>query len=193
MAREALERRLGWLPVVEGNPDRVIGHVRVRDLVLRTDRDVSQLVMPVKFVPEVASALDLLRTLQEDRTAEAVVLDEWGGTAGVVTIEDVFEEIVGELRAEGEERVPVAVPQGEGVFRVSGRLSIRDWNERFGFTVVPVEFETVGGFVTALLGRIPRAGDVARFGSLVLQVEEVRGRRVLAVDLWVETPAEARR
>lgn len=183
--REALERRLSWLPVMDEGPDRVVGRVRVRDLLRKKDRPLSQLVMPVKFVPEVASALDLLRSLREDRAAEAVVVDEWGGTAGYVTAEDVFEEIVGDLRVEGESRVPAAVPLGEGRYRVSGALSIRDWNEAFGLRVVPTEFETVGGFVTALLGRIPKAGDEVSIGALEMEVHEVRGRRVSTVDIGI--------
>ncbi|MEM7308709.1 MAG: hemolysin family protein [Planctomycetota bacterium] len=186
VSRRAVLEKRSWLPVVDGNPDQLVGQVRVRDLVTKPERSIAQLVMPVKFVPEVASALDLLRTLQEDRVAEAVVLDEWGGTAGIVTIEDVFEEIVGELRAEGETQEADAVPLGDGRFRVPGSLSIRDWNERFGLRVVPTEFETVGGFVTALLGRIPRTGDTARFGTLKLEVKEARGRRVMAVEIRVE-------
>lgn len=186
--RAALERRLSWLPVMEGDPDRVVGLVRVRDLLRKRDRPLRQLVMPVKFVPEVASALDLLRSLRADRAAEAVVVDEWGGTAGLVTSEDVFEEIVGDLRVEGEARVPAVVPLGEGRYRVSGALSIRDWNEAFGLRVVPTEFETVGGFVMAMLGRIPRAGDEVRVGALELEVHEVRGRRVSTVDIGVGRP-----
>jgi putative hemolysin len=187
---EALRRHLTWLPVFEDDADHMLGFVRLRDLFMRRQRPVRQLVMPVKFVPEVAHALDLLREFREDRTAEAVVVDEWGGTAGVVTIEDVFEEIVGELRVEGEARETPVVPLGEGVFRVAGDLSIRDWNEEFGFRVVPNEFETVGGFVTAHLGRIPRAGDRARVGSLVFDVQEVRGRRILFVDMHVTSERE---
>jgi putative hemolysin len=198
IARAAVLAKQSWLPVVDGGPDTVLGRVRVRDLfpgANRADRPVAELVMPVKFVPEVASALDLLRTLQEDRVAEAVVLDEWGGTAGVVTLEHVFEELVGDLRAEGESKEVTAVPLGENCFRVPGGLSIRDWNDRFGFKVVPTEFETLGGFVTALLGRIPRTGDLVRYGRLVLEVHEVRGRRVLSVDISVEpeAPADAAR
>jgi putative hemolysin len=185
MVREALRRRLSWLPVMDKGPDRVVGRVRVRDLLRNEDRPLRQLVMPVKFVPEVASALDLLRSLREDRATEAVVVDEWGGTAGYVTAEDVFEEIVGDLRVEGESRVPTVVPLGEGRYRVSGALSIRDWNEAFGLRVVPTEYETVGGFVTALLGRIPRAGDDVRVGALEMEVHEVRGRRVATVDIWI--------
>lgn len=188
---EALRAHLSWLPVIEGDPDHVLGFVRLRDLLLRGDKPVRQLIMPVKFVPEVADALDLLRDLREHRTAEAIVVDEWGGTAGVVTIEDVFEEIVGELRVEGEAREKPVVPLGEGRYRVTGALSIRDWNDEFGFQVVPNEFETVGGFVTALLGRIPKAGDLARVGALVFDVHEVRGRRILSVDMHVVPAHEA--
>lgn len=185
----AVERHLSWLPVFDGHPDAVLGRVRVRDLLVHPGREPAKLVMPVKYVPEVASLLDLLQSLREDRVSEAIVVDEWGGTAGVVTIEDVIEEIVGELRTEGERRQPAAVPLGEGRFRVAGGLSIRDWNELFGHRVVPTEFETVGGFVTAQLGRIPRAGDAVEFGSLSMTVHEVRGRRILSLDLEVAAGA----
>lgn len=190
---EAARKRVTWLPVFEEDPDHVLGCVMLRDLYRRGERGIRQLVMPVKFVPEVAHALDLLHTFRVDRAAEAVVVDEWGGTAGVVTIEDVFEEIVGELRVEGEERERPVVPLGEGRFRVAGALSIRDWNDEFGFQVVPIEFETVGGFVTALLGRIPKAGDQARAGALVFEVSEVRGRRVVSVDMHAQVHAEGAR
>lgn len=194
MVRRALDERTSWLPVVDGGPDDVVGRVAVRDLVNQPERPMSQLVMPVKFVPEVASALDLLHGLREDRVAEAVVVDEWGGTAGVVTIEDIFEEIVGDLREEEESAVSAARPLGDGRFRVDAGLSIRDWNEEFGTRVVPTEFETVGGFVAALLGRIPRPGDVVRHGPLVMEVHEVRGRRVLSVDMHLaaQEPAPER-
>jgi magnesium and cobalt transporter len=181
----ALERRMTWLPVVDGQVDKVVGCVRVRDLVVRRERPIGQVVMPVMYIPEVASALDLLHDLRESRTTEAVVVDEWGGTAGFVTIEDIFEEIVGDLRVEGELGERPVVALGEGRFRVAGSLSVRDWNEQFGGQVVPTEFETVAGYVTALLGRIPRAGDKVRVGDLVNEVHEVRGRRVMSVDMYV--------
>lgn len=183
IVQRALERRVSWVPVVDGTSDQVEGRVRVRDLLTRPDKPVRQLVLPIKFVPEVASCLDLLHVLREERQAEAVVVDEWGGTAGVVDIERVFEEIVGDLRQEDERRAQPVVPLGEGRFRVSGGLSLRDWNEAFGVDLVPSEFETLGGFVTAQLGRVPRPGDEFRFGHLQLCVHEVRGRRVLAVDV----------
>jgi putative hemolysin len=188
VVRQAVERRVSWLVVTDGSADRVVGQVRVRDLLVYPTRTVEQLLQPTHFVPEVASAMDLLRVLREQGAPEAVVVDEWGGTAGVVTMEDVVEEIVGDLRQEGESRQTTVVPLGEGVFRVPGSLSLRDWNQSFGHRVVPTEFETVGGFVTALLGRIPRAGDVVSYGGLTMEVEAVRGRRVMTVDIQVARP-----
>lgn len=183
---KALERRLPWLPVVRGAPDEVVGKVHLRDLLSGSARPLREIVQRVHFVPTVASGLDLLRVLRDSKTAEAVVVDEYGGTAGVVTLEDVFEQILGDLRVEDESAPPAVVALGEGRFRVAGALSIRDWNERFGHTVVPAGFQTVGGFVTALLGRIPRAGDRVRFGTLVCRVHDVRGRRVRSVDMSIE-------
>lgn len=189
MAR-ALAQRLTWLPVVRGHADQVAGCVRMRDILSRLDQPLAALVRPALFVPEVAGVLDLLKYLREKHATEAVVVDEWGGTAGTVTIEDVFEEIVGNLRVEDEVGEHGVVPLGDGRFRVSGSLSIRDWNEYFNLEVVPEGFETVGGFVTALLGRIPRAGDRVRHKDLVWQVREVRGRRVTSADMYLETEAD---
>ncbi|MFO1009365.1 MAG: hemolysin family protein [Planctomycetota bacterium] len=192
IVEQALERRHVWLPVVRGTPDEVVGQVRLRELLAGGARPLKELVRRVQFVPEVASGLDLLRVLREGKAAEAVVVDEYGGTAGIVTIEDVFEQILGDLRVEDEEAPPLVVALGEGRFRVAGALSIRDWNERFGHQVVPAGFQTIGGFVTALLGRIPRAGDRVRFGPLALRVHDVRGRRVKSVDLSIERAEVAR-
>jgi putative hemolysin len=189
MAR-ALARRLTWLPVVRGHADQVSGCVRMRDILSQPERPLIELVRPALFVPEVAGVLDLLKLLRDKQATEAVVVDEWGGTAGTVTVEDVFEEIVGDLRVEGEVGERAVLPLGDGRFRVSGGLSIRDWNERFNLEVVPEGFETVGGFVTALLGRIPRAGDRVRHGDLVWQVREVRGRRVRSVDMYLDPGRE---
>lgn len=189
MAR-ALAKRLTWLPVVRGHKDQVAGCVRMRDILSQPDRRLADLVRPALFVPEVAGVLDLLKLLRDRHATEAVVVDEWGGTAGVVTIEDVFEEIVGDLRVEGEEHERLVEPLGEGRFRVSGSLSIRDWNQRFNLEVVPEGFETVGGLITALLGRIPHAGDRVRQGDLAWQVREVRGRRVRSADMYLEPGVE---
>ncbi|MFM7281873.1 MAG: transporter associated domain-containing protein, partial [Planctomycetia bacterium] len=155
----------------------------------REDSALEELAQPALFVPEVASALDLLRLMRERKATEAIVVDEFGGTAGFVTLEHVFEEIVGDLRREGESEEQSVERLDGGRWRVAGHLSIRDWNEQFGRQLVPEGFETVGGFVTALLGRIPRAGDRVRAHGIVMEVREVRARRVAKVDMSVEGPA----
>lgn len=181
---EARRQQITWLPVVRGGADNVVGGVEVRALLVQRERSAESLVMPVKFVPEVARVLSLLSSFHLDHVSEAVVVDEWGGTAGVVTLEDVFEELVGELRVEGEEKAQEIFDVGEGRFRVSGALSVRDWNDAFNVDVVPAAFETVGGFVSAVLGRIPRAGDEVHLGAgLVGVVDEVRGHRVVTLTL----------
>lgn len=174
----AVAARAAWVVVIDETPDRVLGRVRVRDLLMRPDAGVRELLQPVRFVPEVASLVHLMDFLRREKVAQAVVVDEWGGTAGAVRMEDVIEEIVGDLRVEGESSERAVVRLDEGRFRVLGDLSIRDWNELFGHRVVPTEFETVGGFVTALLARIPRTGDVVRSGPLEFRVDEVRRRRI---------------
>lgn len=189
--QEATQRRLAFLPVIKESADKVVGFAKLRDLLAYPDKPLEQVVMPVKFVPEVASVLAVLSSLRDDRAGEAIVVDEWGGTAGVVTLEDIFEELVGELRVEGEAVEKLVVPLGEGRFRVSGGLPIRDWNEQFGADVVPTEFETVAGLVIASLGRIPLSGDkVVLPGGLACEVDEVRGRRILTVDMYVQLTEE---
>jgi len=187
LLQDTKRRRLTWLPVIRGDADTVVGRVEVRDLLLNPDRPLAEISMPVTFVPEVASVLSLLETLRAERVAEAIVIDEWGGTAGMVTLEDLFEELVGEMRVEGEELDRSVIPLGEGRYRVAGGASIRDWNDLFEAQVVPNAFETVGGYVTALLGRIPREGDRVTLGAgLACEIAEVRGRRVLSVELYLE-------
>lgn len=181
----AVAEKLVWLVAIEGDPDHVVGRVRLRELLTRRGVSPRELLEPVPFVPEVASALDLLRFLQERHRAQAVVVDEWGGTAGLVSIEDVFESIIGDLRVEGEVPEESVVPIGNGRFLVSGNLSVRDWNELFGHRVVFNAFETVGGLVAALFGRIPRIGDRVAAGGLEFEVRSMARRRVTGVEISV--------
>ncbi len=186
----AVKARLSWLPVVRGSADNIEGMVAVRDLLADPERTVASVLMPAAFVPEVAPVLSMLSTLRAARVAEAVVVDEWGGTAGIVTLEHLFEEVVGDLRVEDEEIQKPMVALGEDRYRVAGDLSIRDWNGLLDRDVVPHEYETVGGYVFAILGRLPRVGDQVELGGgIVGEVSQVRGRRVWSVDLYVRTDA----
>ncbi len=187
----ALEQKAPWIVVVDGAPDNVVGRVRLRLLLTQPETPLAKLVEPCHFVPEVSSALHTLQFLREHGVAQAVVVDEWGGTAGLITVEAIIEELVGDLRVEGERAESSLVRRPDGAFEVDGALSIREWNELFGLRVAPREFETLGGLVSALLGRIPRAGDRVASGPLEFEVLSTRRRRVARVLVRVVASGEA--
>jgi putative hemolysin len=193
VARMGVELKAPWVVVIDGAPDNIAGRVRVRSLLMRPDAPLSELIEPCHFVPEVSSAFRTLQFLRERGAAQAVVVDEWGGTAGLITVESIFEELVGDLRVEGESASRAVERRPDGAFEVDGALSIREWNELFGARVAPREFETLGGLVAALLGRIPRAGDHVVSGPLEFEVLATRRRRVDRVLVRVAARAEARR
>ncbi len=192
VARIGVEAKAPWVVVIDGAPDKVVGRVRVRSLLVRPDAPLAELIEPCHFVPEVSSAFRALQFLRERGIAQAVAVDEWGGTAGLITVESIFEELVGDLRVEGESASRAVERRPDGAFEVDGGLSIREWNELFGARVAPREFETLGGLVAALLGRIPRAGDHVVSGPLEFEVLATRRRRVDRVLVRVAARAEAR-
>jgi putative hemolysin len=175
------------VPVLGQGIDDVVGLVFAKDL-MRAERDgredepVANLVRPARAVPETKPVAELLREMQTEHFHMALVIDEYGGTAGLVTLEDLIEELVGEI----VEPVP-----GGGV-RVSGSLSIDDANDVLGFELPEGEFDTVSGLVLAKLGRIAVVGDVAECDGVRLTVERVQGRRIMRVRIEkVDREAEA--
>ena len=182
----------------EGNMDNVAGVVYAKAALLNPDRPLSELVRPVYYVPETKTVESLLKDFRARRIQFAVVVDEYGGLAGLVTLEDCLEEIVGEIEDETDK------PAGEPVRRVSdaeylvaGNLSVRGWADEFDMDLPAggARYTTVAGFVTTLLGRLPKPGDVARWRNLEFAVEDVRHRRVTRVRLRLvgatESPAGA--
>jgi len=174
-------------PVYRGNIDKVVGIVYVKDLLraLRQGRQaepVSAILRPALFVPEAKKADELLAELQARRIHMAVVVDEYGGTAGLVTLEDLVEEIVGEIRDEydaTEEAAFQVVHDGEFLF--SGRIDLDEVNELTGARLPKEISDTLGGFVSGRLGRVPSPGDVVEAGGLRLVVEQSSGRSILKV------------
>jgi len=178
----------------EGNMDNVAGVVYAKAALLNPDRPLSELVRPVYYVPETKTVESLLKDFRARRIQFAVVVDEYGGLAGLVTLEDCLEEIVGEIEDETDK------PAGEAVQRVSdaeylvaGNLSVRGWADEFDMDLPAggARYTTVAGFVTTLLGRLPKPGDVARWRNLEFAVEEVRHRRVTRVRLRLVGATEA--
>lgn len=184
IAIEAGHRRL---PVHAGNPDEMSGVVRMRDLARHLadgkDDPVGQLARDVLVVPESKRVLELLREMQRSGLHFAVAVDEHGGTAGIVTIEDVVEELVGEVADEGEDRPTTIQEIGPDRWRVDARVPVADLEAVLGEGLPEGDWNTVGGLVLGLIGRIPRVGETAEVAGHLLTVTAASRRRVLRVEI----------
>jgi CBS domain containing-hemolysin-like protein len=141
------------------------------------------------FVPEQKRVAELLREMQTQKFHMAIVVDEHGGVAGLVTLEDLLEEIVGEIVDEYDREEPAVERLPDGALRVPGRTPIDDVSEELGIDLPDTEWDTVGGLVFNLLGHVPDEGEVVRFQDLELRTERVQGRRIVSV-LIGPVPAE---
>jgi len=184
-------------PVYDGPKDNVIGVVEARDLVAsvasgRGASGLREFVKPVDVVPESARLSAVLKRVRDEGLEVAVVVDEYGGTAGLLTLDDVAEAVLGDVAAPAaapaEEQVVEQTPSGSYI--LSGDLSVRDWAELFEVEPEPGQFDTLGGFVTFLLGRIPKEGDVAAWENLRFAVHKMRGRRIASVEIMLEGGAK---
>ncbi|MCX6070300.1 MAG: hemolysin family protein [Chloroflexi bacterium] len=174
-------------PVFSGAIDHVVGLLYGKDILAaqhagRTGRSVRDIMRPAIFVPEAKKVDDLLAEMQARRVQMVIVVDEYGGTAGLVTLEDIVEEIVGEIRDEydGAEEMPYQVLP-DGGFVLSGGIDLDDVNELTGSQLVKDANETLSGLIHSQLGRVAAAGDVLEVVGLRLKVEQVLGRRVRKV------------
>jgi len=185
--REFIRSRHSRLPVHEGSLDRMVGVAWVRDLLPHvvageTDRTARDLMRPVLLVPGTKKVLELLREMQAERQHLAIVIDEYGGTAGLVTLEDLVEEIVGEIHDEHERQEEEIRDLPDGTVLVDGLVPIEELEEHLGVELPETDVETVGGLVFARLGRVPRVGDRVRpVPGIELEVARMRGRRIAVV------------
>jgi CBS domain containing-hemolysin-like protein len=177
------------IPVYDKNIDNIIGIIHVKDLLLAAQNpdsfNLSKTVRKVYVVPEEKKVDDLLREFQKEQVHMAIVLDEYGGTAGLVTLEDIIEEIVGEIQDEYDKEQPLSVFIDERTVIASGRLSIYDLNQVFGHELVEESdaYDTVGGFVYSQLGIVPRRGDEFESNGYIFKVEELLGRRISRIKI----------
>ena len=180
------EEEYSRIPVYKDNLDNVLGFVFAKDLVTLdgvqgTSRIVPQLLRPAHVVPEGKRVAELLRELQVKQVQSAIVVDEYGGTAGLVTIEDLLEEIVGEIRDEYDDESEPIVDEGDGTFVFLATVSVGDMVEHLGVAVERDGFETVGGYLLTRLGRVPTVGETLEIDGLVVEVLEAERRRVRKV------------
>ncbi len=190
-----VSRGFSRIPLYEKNADTIVGIIYAKDLFRylaqgAMPQALGDLARPAFFVPESKRVDELLREMRKQRVHMAIVVDEYGGTAGLVTIEDMLEEIVGEIEDEhdlGEEQI-VVLSETEAL--VDGRVSIDELNDLFDTQIEAEDFDTVGGCVFHLLGRMPAVGDQAAVDGLRLHVVSVDGHRVKRVRvLAAEKPA----
>jgi magnesium and cobalt exporter, CNNM family len=191
------EQEYSRFPVYKGNLDNILGFIFVKDLVTVSTADdarpIIPLLRPAVVVPETKRVPELLKQFQRQQTQCAIVVDEYGGTAGLVTIEDLLEEIVGEIRDEYDVESEPIVDEGHGRYVVSGKVNIDEIGERLGIEIEREGFETVGGYLLAHIGRVPALGERFEIDGLSVEVLDAERRRINKVRMTkVETrePAE---
>lgn len=179
-------------PVYEDTIDTIIGMLHLKDLLDYTSSsqdqasfNLRQLLRPVLYVPETSSIGPLLTRMQKQRSHLAIVIDEYGSTAGIVTMEDIVEELVGEVQDEfdsAKEGVRAEIEMlPDGSSSVDGLLALNDFAERFNIQITQAHAQTLGGYIQELEDRVPRVGDSLQLGMYHLSVEEMDGRRVARV------------
>ncbi|MDY0893002.1 hemolysin family protein [Frigoribacterium sp. CFBP9030] len=179
-----LGRGVSRVPVVGRDNDDVVGVVYLRDLARRLhehvgddDALVGSLARPAAFVPESKKADDTLRQMQLDKNHLAMVVDEYGGIAGLVTLEDLIEELVGDISDEYDREVAPHREVADGVFRVSARMPVDELGDLFGLDLDDDDVDSVGGLLTKTLGRLPEKGSVVTVSGLTLTADRTEGRR----------------
>ncbi len=175
-------------PVYEGDVDHVLGAVHVKDLFRAAKEDggtfdIESLIRECLVVPETKRIEEILREFQKRKLQMAIVIDEWGSVEGLITIEDVLEEIVGEIQDEFDEDKASIEPLGNDSYAIDGRIPIIEVNQYFDLDLPHEDFDTIGGYILGSLGRPPEAGDVVEAEDTTLRVKSVDGPRVSMLTL----------
>ena len=193
LMKEVVESGHSRFPVHGDNKDEILGILLAKDLLRGVVCDhgpatIHALLRPAVLIPESKRLDVLLREFRQSRNHMAIVIDEYGGVAGLVTIEDVLEEIVGEIDDEhddAEDPDALIAAQADGQFIVDALTPIADFNERFGADFDDDEYDTIGGLVTAAIGHLPEAGEELTLGRFAFRVASADARRLLALHVGV--------
>jgi len=180
------EQQYSRIAVYKETLDNVVGFIFVKDLIMRgapTSGPIAPLMRPAHFVPETKRVPELLKEFQRKRLQSAIVVDEYGGTAGLVTVEDLMEEIVGEIRDEYDVEVERIIDEGLGRFVFSGSVHVEEMANLMKVTIEGQGFETVGGFLLSRLGRVPAVGEHFDLDGLDVEILETEQRRITRVRL----------
>jgi CBS domain containing-hemolysin-like protein len=188
MVDAAVFGRYTRYPVYEGDLDHIVGAVHVKDLLRAArenpdDFDIRAIIRDCLVVPENKPIEQILREFQKRKLQMAIVIDEWGSVEGLITIEDIVEELVGEIQDEFDEGEAEIEEVGDGVYAIDGRIPITEVNEYFNLDLPHEDFDTIGGYVLGVLGRPPEPGDTVEVDGVILQVKSVDGPRVSMLTL----------
>ena len=190
-----VEQEYSRFPVYKESLDHIAGFVFVKDLVILSTADdaraVTTLLRPAVVVPETKRVPELLKQFQRQQTQCAIVVDEYGGTAGLVTIEDLLEEIVGEIRDEYDVESEPIVDEGHGRWAFSGKVNIDEVIQRLDVEIEREGFETVGGYLLAHLGRVPGVGERFEMDGLSVEILDAERRRINKVRMCRKAAAAA--
>ena len=180
-------------PIYTESLDEIIGVVHAKDILAalraRPGQTISIIMRPPLFVPGTREVEDVLADMKRLKTHLAIVLDEYGGTAGLVTMEDLLEEIVGPIYDEHDPQDRTA--PSDGAVRLDGSMPISEFNSQFEASLDDTDYTTIGGYIFGQLGRLPRSGDRVTVGPFTLEVVEMEGRRVKTVRLHAPKPEDA--
>ncbi len=194
LAELFLSSKHSRIPVFEKSVDHIVGILHIRDLLagLRDDAAPSavELAMEPYFVPETKPLNELLSEFQALHLQMAIVVDEYGGTSGMVTVEDLLEEIVGEIEDEHDESAPVNEQLENGGWRLDGRVPVESLDELFDAELEEEAFETIGGLIFGTLGYVPQPGESLEIGGLEFQIESVEQRRIKSVAVRLLPPVD---
>jgi CBS domain containing-hemolysin-like protein len=183
------------IPVYQGDIDDVVGLAYAKDVLRRlhdsqADKPLADILRPAPYMPESMRAAECLREMRRRKSHMVIVIDEYGGTAGVVTIEDLLEEIVGEITDEYDLEEPNVEPLPDGDYRVNARLGIDEVNELLDVELPATEWDSIGGLLFNVVGGVPREGQEVEFQGLRLRAERVQGRRIGRVRIHRLGPPE---
>jgi CBS domain containing-hemolysin-like protein len=184
------------IPVFDESVDKILGVVHVKQLVMDgtvvgDETPAREFVRPVMFVPESKKIDELLQQFQSEKSHLAIVVDEYGGTSGMVTLEDVLEEIVGEIEDEYDTEETLLEPLADGSYRVAAKIDLDDLNEEMNLQLPTERSDTLGGFIYELVGKVPSQGEAVDYGNLKFVIDRVHRQRIIRVRIKKKEAARA--
>jgi len=179
-----IKNNITKLPIYTKNIDNILGIIYMRQLLLNPEKPLNKLVQNVHFVPEQKTVVSLLEFFRNTHSDTTVVVDEYGGIAGVIRLEDIAEELLGPIEKTSLKKPIQKI--GPFRYRLAAGLSLHDWLDIFGLDPAETKFSTIGGMLTGLLGHIPKEGDVVKWKNLKLTVEKTEKYRIVSIILTIE-------